>query len=76
MAIQNFFEILNCIHKHDLEGLNFFRKFNPQINLHPDKSLKNTGFKDSATANHTINLISKRSLKYQFLWRFKISKKF
>ena len=34
--------------------------------LHPDKSLKNTGFKDSATANHTINLISKRSLKYQF----------
>ncbi len=34
--------------------------------LHPDKSLKNTGFKDSATANHTINLISKRSLRYQF----------
>ena len=44
--------------------------------LHPDKSLKNTGFKDSATANHTINLISKRSLRYQFLWRFKISLKF
>ncbi len=34
--------------------------------LHPDKSLKNTGFKDSATANHTIKLISKRSLRYQF----------
>jgi hypothetical protein len=44
--------------------------------LHPDKSLKNTGFKDRATANHTINLISKRSLRYQFLWRFKISLKF
>jgi hypothetical protein len=54
------------IHKHDLKGLNFLKKFNPQINLHPDKSLKNTGFKDSATANHTINLISKRSLRYQF----------
>ena len=34
--------------------------------LHPDKSLKNTGFKDSMTANHTINLISKRSLRYQY----------
>ncbi len=34
--------------------------------LHPDKSLKNTGFKDINTANHTINIISKRSLKYQF----------
>ena len=34
--------------------------------LHPDKSLKNTGFKDSVTANHTINLISKRSLRYQY----------
>jgi hypothetical protein len=34
--------------------------------LHPDKSLKTTGFKDSATANHTIKLISKRSLRYQF----------
>jgi hypothetical protein len=54
------------IHKHDLEGLNFLKKFNPQINLHPDKSLKKTGFKDIATANSTINLISKRSLRYQF----------
>ena len=34
--------------------------------LHPDKSLKTTGFKDANTANHTINLISKRSLRYQF----------
>ncbi len=34
--------------------------------LHPDKSLKNTGFKDKATAIHTINIVSKRSLRYQF----------
>jgi hypothetical protein len=34
--------------------------------LHPDKSVKNTGFKDKETAIKTINLISKRSLKYQF----------
>jgi hypothetical protein len=34
--------------------------------LHPDKSLKNTGFKDSMTANHTIKLIYKRSLRYQY----------
>lgn len=34
--------------------------------LHPNKSLKNTGFKDVATANYTINLVSKRSLRYQF----------
>ncbi len=34
--------------------------------LHPDKSLKNTGFKDINTANHTINIVSKRSLRYQF----------
>jgi hypothetical protein len=34
--------------------------------LHPDKSLKNTGFKDSMTAIRTINLISKRSLRYQY----------
>ncbi len=34
--------------------------------LHPDKSLKNTGFKDKNTANHTINIVSKRSLRYQF----------
>ncbi len=34
--------------------------------LHPEKSLKNTGFKDKATANYTINIVSKRSLRYQF----------
>lgn len=34
--------------------------------LHPNKSLKNTGFKDKETAIKTINIISKRSLKYQF----------
>jgi hypothetical protein len=34
--------------------------------LHPDKSLKNTGFKDKNIANHTINIVSKRSLRYQF----------
>jgi hypothetical protein len=34
--------------------------------FHPDKSLKDTGFKDSKTAYKTIDLISKRSLKYQF----------
>ena len=34
--------------------------------LHPDKSLKNTGFKNRTTANHTINIVSKRSLCYQF----------
>jgi hypothetical protein len=34
--------------------------------LHPDKSLKNTGFKNITTANHTINIVSKRSLRYQF----------
>ena len=34
--------------------------------LHPDKSLKNTGFKDRTTANRTINIVSKRSLRYQF----------
>lgn len=34
--------------------------------LHPDKSLKNTGFKDPNTANYTIKIISKRSLRYQF----------
>jgi len=34
--------------------------------LHPDKSLKNTGFKNYEIALKTINLISKRSLRYQF----------
>ena len=34
--------------------------------LHPDKSLKNTGYKDEKTAKNTIKLIKKRSLKYQF----------
>jgi hypothetical protein len=34
--------------------------------LHPENSLKNTGFKNLATAIHTINIISKRSLRYQF----------
>ena len=34
--------------------------------LHPDKSLKNTGFKDKATAISTIKLVEKRSLRYQF----------
>ena len=33
---------------------------------HPNKSLKNTGFKDIKTAEKTIKLIQKRSLKYQF----------
>jgi len=33
---------------------------------HPNKSLKNTGFKDRETAEKTIKLIQKRSLKYQF----------
>jgi hypothetical protein len=34
--------------------------------LHPDKSLKNTGFKDAKTAIKTIKLVKKRSVKYQF----------
>jgi hypothetical protein len=34
--------------------------------LHPEKSLKNTGFKNADIALKTINLVSKRSLKYQF----------
>ena len=34
--------------------------------LHPEKSLKNTGFKNIDIALKTINLVSKRSLKYQF----------
>lgn len=40
----------------------------PQLynDLHPEKSLQNTGFKDSKTASNTIKLVSKRSLRYQF----------
>jgi hypothetical protein len=34
--------------------------------LHPDKSLKNTGFKDKSTAISTIKMVEKRSLRYQF----------
>ena len=33
---------------------------------HPTLSLKGTGFKDVHTANKTIKLIEKRSLKYQY----------
>lgn len=33
---------------------------------HPNISTKGTGFKDKQTALNTINLINKRSLKYQF----------
>lgn len=32
----------------------------------PSTTLHGTGFKDAATANHTLELISKRSLTYQF----------
>jgi len=35
-------------------------------NFHPEKSLKGTGFKNAKVALNTIQLISKRSLKYQF----------
>jgi hypothetical protein len=44
------------------------KKIKPQLynDLHPKKSLKNTGFKDVKTATGTIKLISKRSVKYQF----------
>ena len=35
-------------------------------NRHPNKSLKNTGFKDKKTAEQTIKLVEKRSLRYQF----------
>lgn len=34
--------------------------------LHPEKSLKNTGFKNKATAINTIKLVQNRSLRYQF----------
>ena len=33
---------------------------------HPQTSLKKTGFKDIKTAEYTIKLVEKRSLKYQF----------
>ena len=33
---------------------------------HPETTLKGTGFKDAATANKTIKLVQKRSLRYQF----------
>ena len=44
------------------------KKIKPQLynDLHPEKSLKNTGFKDLETAINTIKLVSKRSLRYQF----------
>ena len=40
----------------------------PQLynDLHAEKSLKNTGFKDREKAIKTINLVTKRSLRYQF----------
>ena len=34
--------------------------------LHPEKSLQKTGFKDREKAINTIKLITKRSLRYQF----------
>ena len=34
--------------------------------FHPSQSLKETGFKDEKTALKTLNLVSKRSLRYQF----------
>ena len=34
--------------------------------LHPSKSLKNTGFKNKEVAMRTIDLIKKRSIRYQF----------
>ena len=44
------------------------KKTKPQLynDLHPKKSLQNTGFKDKKIAENTIKLVSKRSLKYQF----------
>lgn len=33
---------------------------------HPEKSLKNTGFKNKTMAKQTLSLIKKRSLHYQF----------
>ena len=34
--------------------------------FHPEKSLKNTGFKNAESAIRTIKLLSKRSIRYQF----------
>jgi hypothetical protein len=34
--------------------------------LHPEKSLKNTGYKDANKAKSTIKLVSKFPLTYQF----------
>jgi hypothetical protein len=34
--------------------------------LHPEKSLKNTGYKDAKKAKDTIKLVKKFSLQYQF----------
>lgn len=44
------------------------KKLKPSLynDLHPNSSLKNTGFKDKKTALRTIKLISKRALRYQF----------
>lgn len=43
-------------------------KIKPDLynDLHPTKSLKNTGFKNKEVATQTINLIKNRSLRYQF----------
>lgn len=43
-------------------------KLKPELynDLHPETSLKKTGFKDGKTALRTIKLVSQRSLKYQF----------
>ena len=43
-------------------------KLKPELynDLHPESSLKKTGFKDIKTALRTIKLVSTRSLKYQF----------
>lgn len=43
-------------------------KTKPQLynDLHPEKSLQNTGFKDEKTAMKTLKLIKNRSIKYQF----------
>lgn len=43
-------------------------KIKPELynDLHPKTSLKNTGYANPTIAKHTLRLISKRSLKYQF----------
>ena len=33
---------------------------------HPNESLKGTGYKDKISAINTVELVKKRSLKYQF----------